>query len=232
VQDRAAEAIETGDLQRVAVAQDPRDLVELGTAGFGAAGVVEVDVVRVDAGAFERVDLVVGILVSGRDSRVAEQQAVENPGWAEIFVVVSRRGLSTLLAGNRCRGLECRQMTVSRQPAHGLPPREPGRDRAWGAFSEAAPPGIWDRLRTPGAPTAPDPKGERSGSRFWRTAGTSASTERDPHSCSCGRGSPVRLRGRVYRREAARTGWMGELTLPMRLIHPAFAGFGARRGAG
>jgi hypothetical protein len=96
VQDRAAEAIETGDLQRVAVAQDPRDLVELGTAGFGAAGVVEVDVVRVDAGAFERVDLVVGILVSGRDSRVAEQQAVENTGWAEIFVVVSRRGLSTL----------------------------------------------------------------------------------------------------------------------------------------
>src|ERR1019366_2008262 len=29
-------------------------------------------------------------------------------------------------------------------------------------FSEVAPPGIWDRLRTPGAPTAPDPKGERS----------------------------------------------------------------------
>jgi hypothetical protein len=32
---------------------------------------------------------------------------------------------------------ERRQTTVSRQPAHGLPPRAPGRDPAWGPFAVA-----------------------------------------------------------------------------------------------
>jgi len=47
VQDRPAEAIQPGDFQRVAVAQEPKDGVELGSAGLGAARVVDVDVVSV-----------------------------------------------------------------------------------------------------------------------------------------------------------------------------------------
>ena len=73
MQDRAAEAVQPGDLQRVAVAQQAQHVVELWTAGLGAAGVVDVDVVAGDAGALQRVDLVIWILVSGRDARVAEE---------------------------------------------------------------------------------------------------------------------------------------------------------------
>jgi hypothetical protein len=40
--------------------------------------VVDVDVVLGDAGAPQRVDLVVGVLVSGVDAGVAEQHGVEN----------------------------------------------------------------------------------------------------------------------------------------------------------
>jgi hypothetical protein len=56
---------------------------------------VDVDVVVGDAGAAKRVDLVVGVLVSGRDARVSEEHGVENTGRAGISVVVSRRGFST-----------------------------------------------------------------------------------------------------------------------------------------
>jgi len=69
VQDRAAEAVQSRDLQCVALAQDPQDDVELRAAGLRAAGVVNVDVTRGDAGASERIDLVLGILVGRRDAR-------------------------------------------------------------------------------------------------------------------------------------------------------------------
>jgi hypothetical protein len=78
VQDRSAEAVQSRDFQRVAVAQEPQDVVELRAAGLGAAGVVDVDVVIGDAGAAQRVDLVAGILVGRRDAGVAEEHGVEN----------------------------------------------------------------------------------------------------------------------------------------------------------
>ena len=65
MKDRSTEAIESRDLEGVAVAEDPQDLVEPGPAGFRAAGVVDVDVVLGDPGALERVDLMVGILLGG-----------------------------------------------------------------------------------------------------------------------------------------------------------------------
>ncbi len=51
VQHRAAEAIEPSDLQRVLRAQHPQDDVELRPTCFRAAGVVDVDVLRENAGA-------------------------------------------------------------------------------------------------------------------------------------------------------------------------------------
>jgi hypothetical protein len=71
VKDRSAEAVQPRDLQRVAISQQPQDDVELRSAGFRAAGVVDVDVVGGDVGAAERVDLMVGVLVSGGDAGVA-----------------------------------------------------------------------------------------------------------------------------------------------------------------
>jgi hypothetical protein len=65
VQDRSAEAVEAGDLQRVTVTQDSQGLVELRATGFRAAGVVDVDVRAVDPGPLERGDLVVGVLFGG-----------------------------------------------------------------------------------------------------------------------------------------------------------------------
>ena len=44
VQDRTAETVEAGDLQRVALAQHAQDNIELWAAGLRAAGVVDVDV--------------------------------------------------------------------------------------------------------------------------------------------------------------------------------------------
>src|SRR5450755_1293059 len=102
MQDRPTEAVQSGDLQRVAVAKHTQNLVESGAARLRAARMVNVDVLLGYAGAPQRVDLVVRILVSGRDARVAEQHASRIPGGAEITVVVSRRELSTpLLARKR-----------------------------------------------------------------------------------------------------------------------------------
>jgi hypothetical protein len=44
-----------------------QDLVELGSAGFGCGGVVEVDVSFCDAGAAECIGLVAGVLLGGED---------------------------------------------------------------------------------------------------------------------------------------------------------------------
>jgi len=71
VQDGAPEPIQARDLQRVAVAQQLEQLVELRTACLGATGAVDIDRVLSDAGAQEGVYLVVGVLVCGRDARVA-----------------------------------------------------------------------------------------------------------------------------------------------------------------
>jgi hypothetical protein len=51
----------------------PQHVVELRAAGLGAAGVVDVDVVASDACALQRVDLMIWVLVSGRDAGVAEE---------------------------------------------------------------------------------------------------------------------------------------------------------------
>jgi hypothetical protein len=71
----------------------------------GHAGVEE----RVDlvvgvllGGRDARVDLVVGVLLGGRDARISEEHGVENTGPAGILVVDSRREFSTLLS------IECR----------------------------------------------------------------------------------------------------------------------------
>ena len=66
MQDRPAEAVQPGDLQCVAVAQQAEQVVELWAAALRAAGVVDVDVFAADARALQRVDLVIGALVSGR----------------------------------------------------------------------------------------------------------------------------------------------------------------------
>jgi hypothetical protein len=83
------------DLQRVAVAKQTQNLVEPRTARSRADRVVDVDVLLGDAGAPQRVELVVGILVGGRDARVAEQNPSRIPDGGEVTVVVSRRELST-----------------------------------------------------------------------------------------------------------------------------------------
>ncbi len=73
MQDGAAEAVQAGDDQGVAGAQVSQRLVELWSAGFGPAGVVEVDICRFRASAVQGVGLVVGVLIGGGDSRVAQQ---------------------------------------------------------------------------------------------------------------------------------------------------------------
>ena len=62
---------------------------------------IYVDVLGGHAGAAERVDLVVGVLLGGRDARVSEEYGVENTGPAEVLVVDSRHGFSTLLSVER-----------------------------------------------------------------------------------------------------------------------------------
>lgn len=80
VKDGAAEAVQAGDVEGVTVAQRAQEGVELGAAGFCAAGVVDVDVFAVDSGAGERVDLVVGVLDCGGDAGVAESETTSRRG--------------------------------------------------------------------------------------------------------------------------------------------------------
>src|ERR1039458_9104456 len=75
-------------------------------------------------------DLVIRVLLGGRDGRVSEDRGVENAGPAGILVVDSRRELSTLL------GIECR-----------LAGPEPRNDR----FSST-------RARPPSSSTGPRPR--------------------------------------------------------------------------
>jgi hypothetical protein len=119
VQQGAAEPVEAGDLERVAGAQQLHDEVEPRPGRPRAAGDVDVDVALGNAGTQERVDLVVGVLIGGRDPRVADQHGVDS----------SRSGrLSTLIFDAGCRRDEtgwraivglCRQTTVCRQDASG-----------------------------------------------------------------------------------------------------------------
>ncbi len=73
VEYRAAESVQAGDDELVAgpVGQG-ESFLQLGSAGFGADGVVEVYVGRVNAGTGERVCLVVWILVSGGNARISD----------------------------------------------------------------------------------------------------------------------------------------------------------------
>ncbi len=84
MQNRPAEAVQSGDLQRVAIAKHTQNLVESGAARLRAARVVKVDVLLGHAGAPQRVDLVVRILVSGRNARVAEQHASRIPDGPQL----------------------------------------------------------------------------------------------------------------------------------------------------
>jgi hypothetical protein len=80
--------------------------VELRSAGLGAAGVIDVDVLGGHASAEERVDPVVRVLLGGPDARVSEERGLENTGPAAIHVADSRRDFSTLLTRNN--GSLCR----------------------------------------------------------------------------------------------------------------------------
>jgi hypothetical protein len=60
--------------------------------------VIDINVLGGHAGADERVDLVVRVLLGRRDARVSEEHGVENTGPAGIFVVDSRREFSTVLS--------------------------------------------------------------------------------------------------------------------------------------
>lgn len=75
MQDRSAQTVQPRDLQRVARAEESKEDVQLGAAGLGVAGVVDVDVIRGHAGTAKDVDLVIGVLVGPRDTRVAEGTA-------------------------------------------------------------------------------------------------------------------------------------------------------------
>ena len=69
----AAKAVELGDHQLVAGAGDTQRVVERRPSGQLAAGLVDEDFVA--AGGFEGVVLAVGVLVTGRDSAVADTHA-------------------------------------------------------------------------------------------------------------------------------------------------------------
>jgi hypothetical protein len=73
VPQRAAEAVQLPDDQGVAGAQLVQQLLEGGPVGAGAAGRLHKDAVA--AGALQRVDLEVGLLVGGGDASVAEQMS-------------------------------------------------------------------------------------------------------------------------------------------------------------
>jgi hypothetical protein len=74
-------------------------LVELGAGGFRAAGPVEVDVLPLDPGAHEGVDLGVGVLVGGRDAAVSvRRHAVKDlrsPGNTVYLPLFSRQPIKT-----------------------------------------------------------------------------------------------------------------------------------------
>lgn len=95
MQQGAAEPVEAGDLERVASTQQLHHEVELRPGRLGTGRDVEVDIASGDAGAQQRVDLVVGVLVRGRDPRVADQHGAgiyRTPTFSDIEF---RRGLST-----------------------------------------------------------------------------------------------------------------------------------------
>jgi hypothetical protein len=70
VQHGAAEPVQAGDDEGVTGAEVSEELVELGAAGLGAAGPVEVDVGFGYTGVSQGVDLVVGVLLGGGYPRV------------------------------------------------------------------------------------------------------------------------------------------------------------------
>jgi hypothetical protein len=75
VQHRPGQPIEAGDLQRVALAQQLQDEVELRPRGLRPGRRVEMDAGPVDSGSQERVDPMIGILVRCRYPRVAKVHA-------------------------------------------------------------------------------------------------------------------------------------------------------------
>lgn len=69
-----AEPVEPGGLEGVALAEQLHHEVELRPGYLGAAGDVDMDVAVLDAGAAERVDLMVGVLVRRGDAGVTEDR--------------------------------------------------------------------------------------------------------------------------------------------------------------
>ncbi len=118
MEQRASEPVQAGDDQLVAGAVGRGEgLVELGPAGLGTAGMVEVDVCRVDTGAGQGIRLVVRVLVGGGDPRVSNQH---------VSIIPVLHGFTTLISGTCFRhgfrsvspiGSGCRQMTVCRHAA-------------------------------------------------------------------------------------------------------------------
>ena len=73
MQNRPADPVESGDHQRVTTAHALRNRIPLWPGCLRAAGVIEMNVVDIDARPRQRVDLVGGILICAGDSCVAEQ---------------------------------------------------------------------------------------------------------------------------------------------------------------
>ncbi len=78
VQDGAGESVEPGDLQRVAGPQQLQHEVELRPGCLRATRGVDVDIAPLHPVLQERVDLMIGILVHGRDPSVAEEHTSES----------------------------------------------------------------------------------------------------------------------------------------------------------
>lgn len=67
MQHRTPQPIQAGDDQGVAATQSSQDRIELRTGGFGAAGLVGVNIVGVDTGSRQGVDLMGRVLICARD---------------------------------------------------------------------------------------------------------------------------------------------------------------------
>jgi len=99
VQYGAAEAIQPGHHQDVPVAEDLQDEVQFRPGGFGAAGVIDGDVVPGDAGSQQGIGLVVWVLLGGGDPARTRPASVDDNLGAGLFDVVSRHELPMVITG-------------------------------------------------------------------------------------------------------------------------------------
>ncbi len=73
VQHGTAEPIQPGHHQHIPIPQDPQHQVQLRAGGFGAAGMINMDVTAGDTYPQQGIGLVVRVLLGGGDPRVPDQ---------------------------------------------------------------------------------------------------------------------------------------------------------------